>query len=292
MKTTLRFLVSLYFLGAAQLGSAHPGADATLEDLSGRITASPDSPELYHRRGVAYSNAGQFDRALEDLHYAATLGDRRAMDFDLGIVHFRMANYNAARASFDSYLNYLPGHIRALRYRARLRDITGDDAGALNDYAEVLAAEDQAMAVDYLAAAKLMVDSPNHGVDAALELLDLGMNRLGPIVPLQRPAIDLEITQGRYDKAIARQQSMPGQATNNPFWHVEMGQLLIASGHFYQALKYLADAEQQLASLRRTPARVALSDELRALLLRLDADLGPFRQRVGNINETAVSDSL
>ena len=82
----------------------------------------------------------------------------------------------------------------------------------------------------------------------------------------------LELIQGQYDSAISRLQSLAPAASGSPFWQLEMGQLLMAAGQTDLAYQHLANAEQQLAELRKTPARVQLSHELHALLTQRSAN--------------------
>jgi len=278
-------LLLLCFQCAAQGVVAHPGSDATLEYLSARIAAEPASQSLYRQRGIAYLHEGRYQSALSNLRYAATLGDPRSVDFHLGVVYFYMSNFTAARTALDSYLEYKPGHGGSLRYRARLQAALGDYTGALKDYQALLAVPDQVNPADYLVAAKLMVESQQYGVDAAIAALDQGMKHLGPIVQLQRRAIELELVQGRYDSAIFRQQSLVANASGGPFWQFEMGQLLMSAGKADLAYPHLANAEMQLAALRKTPARLTLSQELQALLAHWPGNqasaAGDAQKRIG-----------
>ena len=266
MRISAQVVLFAFCLGTAGLSVAHPGAQETLDHFSQRIAATPESQTLYFQRGVAYSHAGQYDKALADLLHAADLGDPRAIAYELGVVHFQMKDYVAATRSFDSYLEYRVGDINALRYRARSSAAQGDTESALEDYNHIFAVPGQAGPTDYVAASTLMLESPEHGMDAAIGVLDLGMEDLGIVPQLQGMAIELALNSGRYDSAINRLKNVPPSVTRSPFWQVEMGQLLIAAGRNDLAYPHLEHAQLQLAQLRKTPARVQLMEELQNLL--------------------------
>jgi len=268
VKILLSIVVLFCALSAARQVGAHPGMDATLNYLSAMIADKPNSQSLYHRRGIAYLHDGQYQKALSDLEKAAALGDPRRIDFHLGILYQHTKNYDAARTCLDSYLEYKPGHIDALRHRAKLRENTGDPAGALADYLAVTGRPRQANPADYLAAAGLTVGLPQYGINDAIAILDRGMEALGAIPQLQQRAMALEVSQGHYQRAISRLRSESPGAADNPFWRVEMGRLLLMAGESDQAYRHLIAAEQQLSNLRKTPARIQLSYELHALLAR------------------------
>ena len=247
---------------------AHPGAHETLDYLSARIDAHPNSPELFYQRGVAYLDNGLYESALQDLQRAAAMGDPQYLDYQLGMVYFRTADYAAARQCFDRYLNYRPGHPGSLRYRARVHGLQDNYPAALLDYQALFTLSGQTTPADYIAASELLLDSPLHDIDHALSVLDRGMQTLGIISQLQRPAIELEVSEGSYDNAIARLQTLAPNPPGNPFWQLEMGQLLLAAGEEQRANQHFTEAEQQLDELRKTPARVQLAQELQKLKTR------------------------
>jgi tetratricopeptide (TPR) repeat protein len=270
MKSLPVLLVFICCLGTTLPACAHPGTAAVLDYLSAKININPGSQSLYRQRGLAYSHDGQYEPALADLQHAATLGDPRVVAFDLGVVYFHTAQYDDAHASFDTYLAFVPGDARALRYRARLLLKTGDLDGAISDHTALLANPEQVTPADYLSVAEMMLQSPRHDVAEAIGVLDQGLNIMGPVPQLQNRAIELELSQGRHDNAISRLRSQAAQLSASPFWQLAMGRLLMDAGQTGVARKHLMEADRQLAKLRKTPARVQLSHELQALLIHGD----------------------
>jgi tetratricopeptide (TPR) repeat protein len=263
--TRLKLLAALCFVAVHPPGLAHPGAQETLEHLNGRIAADPDRWELFYQRGVSHLESGQYENARRDLEHAAALGDPRHSAYQLGVVNFRTDNYSAALACFDRYLSYQPGHSGSLRFRARLHGINQNYSAALGDYQALFERPEQTTPADYIAASELLIESPEHEIDHAIDVLDQGMVKLGVVSQLQYLAIELELNRGQYYKAIERQQSLAPNPPGNPFWQVEMGRLLLAAGEEQSANRHFLTAQQQLNELRKTPARVQLAQELQLL---------------------------
>ncbi len=266
MKALSILTIFIFCLGLSPGVIGHPGRDTVLEYLSDRIIIQPGNQDLYRQRGQIYTHDGQFDQALADLQHAETLGDPRVVAFDLGMVYFQTARYDEALVSFNSYLAYLPGHVKTLRYRSRLLLKTGDIDAAISDCTALLSNTTGVTPTDYLSVAELMLQSTRYDINDAIAVLDKGLDLMGPIPQLQNRAIELELTRGSPDKAISRLRSQASQLSGSPFWQLSMGRLLLTIGKTSLAHEHFTLAGQQLAVLRKTPARMQLLNELQMLL--------------------------
>ena len=76
----------------------------------------------------------------------------------------------------------------------------------------------------------------------ALRALDEGMTRVGPVVSLVLPAIDLELDLGRSDAALARLDALAGGANPNPTWIARRGEILEQAGRSADARAEYAKA--------------------------------------------------
>jgi predicted Zn-dependent protease len=249
---------------------AHPTEAHRIETLTEAIRAHPDEQDLYIRRGRSYANDGRLDLALTDLRKAESLGDPALAAYDLGIVLYRKGSLVEARQAFTLCLERFPNHAPALEYRARVARDAGDPAAALADFDAYFALQERPNPGDYVSAARLLEEG-EAGSDAALRMLDRGMERLGVIAQLQRPAIDLERRRGRVDSAIDRLMTLEPALGRSPDWKVDMAELLLASGRRDEALTRIGEASRQLDGLRQTAARRALRGRLEALRARATA---------------------
>ena len=258
-------IVAIVLVALPLVAGAHPSAQSTLEMLSDAIRAHPESQPLYIQRGAAYSNDGQLELALADLLKAETLGDPVLAAFDQGVLHYRLEEYEAARGYFDVFLEYRPGHMASLEYRARVLRAAGDHAAALADFNAYFALQSQPNPGDYVSAAEMLRGLDGEGIAPALAMLDQGMERLGVIVQLQRYAIALELERGSVAGAIDRLESLEPALGASPDWKIDMGELLLRADRPDEAHRYFEAASAQLATLRRTTARQALLERLQAL---------------------------
>lgn len=253
----------LPWVSPAVLGDA--AIENQLRELDARIQAYPDEQEWRIRRARAYTDAGRYDAAMEDIRAAQALGDPAEAAYVYGVLLYHRGDLEAAREQFDRYLSVYPGHRASLDYRARLLRDAGDYERALADYQRLFSLSDDLDPGYYIAAANMLAALPDRGTDEALAMLDTRMETIGPVTSLQRHAIGLEKDRGNYPAAISRLAMLDERLRATPEWQVEMAQLLLLAGRPEEALPYILVAEEQLGSLRQTGARRELAATLPGL---------------------------
>ncbi len=261
----LLLILCLSSLLVASGGHSHPGAHAKLDYLNRQLEQQPDNQALYIQRGATYSNDGQLDLALADLHFAETLGNPLAVAFELGVLRYRQGKFDKARVYFDRWLKNSPQHIPALEYRARLLRDAGDYQASLADYKALFALQPNSGPGNYIAAAKMLAAQSDTGLAAAIDILDQGIQRLGLTPPLQRYAIKLELQRQQTANAIARLGSLEPMLGKSPDWKTDMGELLLLTGNVAEAQDLFNTAATQLTRLRKTPARQKLLERIQTL---------------------------
>jgi len=254
-----RLLLMLLLTTWCKVLGAHPGSHEVVDHFSKQIESHPLEQTLYIQRGIAYSNDGVHELAMKDFRRAEELGDPILVAFDLGVLHYRMAQLDEARTCLDRYLERFPEYPAALEYRARVLRTAGDMNGALADYRAFLRVAPQPNPGHYNAVASMLATLPEHGIVEALALLDEGMARLGLLPQLQRQAAELELARKQPQAAVARLQTLAPALGESPDWQVEMAELLLRSGDSAAAQQQFTRALAQLAELRRTPARIHLT---------------------------------
>jgi tetratricopeptide (TPR) repeat protein len=244
---------------------ADAGPDSKLAELSAQIARHPGDQQLLVRRARVHVERGQFDLAAADIAAAETLGDPVETAFVHGVLLYRSGDLPGSRRQFDRYLRAHPHHYPSLDYRARLLRDTGEYEAALADYHRLIALDPNLAPGYYLAVADMLAAMPEHGIDAALALLDARMAEVGTLSQLQRRAIALEQSRGHYDSAIERLATLDEKLRATPEWKAEMARLQLRAGRPDEALAYATVAREQLAGMKRTAARQRLGAELAEL---------------------------
>jgi tetratricopeptide (TPR) repeat protein len=267
----LAVVLSSLFAAGALVVSAHDGLHEQLAEVSARLRRDPRNASLYLKRGELYRLHREWRRAAADYDRAARLDPRlAAVDFARGRMLFEAGRAREAKSALDRFLRAEPRHAEALATRARVLVRLGRRAEAAQDFTRALAlAPEPDLFVER--AAVLAAAGGEHAREA-LGGLDEGVARLGPLVTLQLPAIELELREGRYDAALARLDTVAARAPRQESWLARRGDILLRAGRTEEARAAYAAALAALETLpaprRRTRAVAELEAHVRAALVK------------------------
>jgi tetratricopeptide (TPR) repeat protein len=164
----------------------------------------------------------------------------------------------------------------ALVGRARVRLKLGQRQAAMADFKRGLELLAEPAAEDFVdLAAELTIEGKPTD---ALQTLDTGIKRLGPIPALQTPAIDLELSRKNYEGALARIETIVPQLLRKEIWLARRADVLLADGRNAEARQSYRDALVAIASL---PSRVQQSPPMLSLKSRVEESLSAMINRSG-----------
>jgi predicted Zn-dependent protease len=251
--------------------SAHGDLHEQIAAASGAIARHPHHAALYLARGELYRAHHDTNPALAD--YATAL----RLDPTLDAAHLArgrllMEANRAAEAlpDLDRFLARRPDHADALVVRARARAAAGDAPHARADYDRALRL---AANPDWFIERARLVRS-SAGPAAALEGLDEGFTRLGPLLTLTLEAIDCDLLLGHHDAALARLARLVAASGPHPQWTLHRGDILLGAGRKRDARRAFSTALEQIDALpparRRTRQNEALRARAMTALVHLD----------------------
>lgn len=274
-RPTIRHLAALVLAALPVAVGAHPGARERLELLSQEIAADPSDAELYLRRGQVYHHEDRWDAALADYQRAAELGiDPDLADLARGETLQQAGRPAQARGYLDRLLARRPDHPRALLLRGRALSTLGRAAAAADDYSRALDLSPRASPDFYLEVVRALRRAKRDG--EALKRTDEGLERLGPLSVLAAAAIDIEVANGRYERALERLDRIAAGSGFAERWLVRRAEILELRGSPEEACEAF---EAALEALERRPENRRSTRILRQLEQR--ARDGRNRQRGG-----------
>jgi tetratricopeptide (TPR) repeat protein len=250
---------------------AHGAFDARVAALSARIKEQP-SADRYLERSVLYRGNGDLAAALADLEQAERLDPTRT---DLGLHRGRLAldagRPKEAVAPLQALLAETPNHPEANLALARALAELGQSRDAAAHYTRAIEAAPVAIPSHYLERADVLLVSGEPQV--ALNGLDEGLSRLGPVVALASRAIEIELAQGRVDAALVRLDRLASRASRQETWLARRAEILEDSGRRAEARAAYAEALSEIDRLparrRATPAMAQLESRAREGVARL-----------------------
>ena len=267
-------ILATLFLSSAGSLHAHPGADATLDHYSRRLAADPGDTEARLARVLVHIDAGHLEAAAKDLRQLENNGGK-SYHYLWGLVEFRRDNPTGALAHLDAALAMQPTDWRAALLRGKIHQALGHEHRALADYKIAIDGQSYSDPGVIMASARLAQQLGNS--EEALALLDLGMGNANPPPPLQLAAVDILVSQQRYNEAIKRLQTLVNHSPDNPQWHLRLARLQAANGRERSARQSLEHARRLAISRKPTPWRTRLMSEI----ARLERDIEPVPASAG-----------
>jgi len=207
---------------------AHEGLHEQIAAITAKIKRDPKNASLYLQRGELHRLHRDWNRAAADYDRAARLQSNLAIvDVARGKMLFDSGRFQRAKLVLDRFLAHQPNHFDAVMTRARVLAKLGSTAAAVNDFTRAIAQSPDTEL--YLERAETINRHGKH-IDEALSGLDEGIKRLGPVVSLQLPAIELELRRQNYDGALSRLDLIAAQSERKEAWLVRRGEILKLAG--------------------------------------------------------------
>jgi tetratricopeptide (TPR) repeat protein len=169
-----------------------------------------------------------------------------------------------AKAALDRFLAKRPADGEALLVRARALVKLGERGAAARDFGAALARLPRPNPEVYIERARVLAEDGR--ADEALRGLDEGIERLGPLVTLELPAVELELAAKRDDAALARVELLAAQSPRKEQWLARRGEILARAGRRAEAKEAFAAALAAIGSLKGSQRGVRATAELEARL--------------------------
>lgn len=258
--------------------AAHGPIDEQIATLTSRIQEDPQNATLYLNRGVLHRHHREWDAALADFDRSAQLAPTLAeVDLARGRTLLEAGRPGPAKVALDRFLAKRPDHAKALVARARVLVEMDQNRAAVQDYTRAITLEarlSRGIPDHYLERARAVAAQGKEYIGEAVQGLDEGIARLGPLVSLQLYAIELELSAKRYEGALARLESVAAQTPRKESWLARRAEILEQAGRQEEARLAYRQALSAIESLssrhRKTRTMVQLEAQVRAAVSRLE----------------------
>jgi tetratricopeptide (TPR) repeat protein len=262
--------VTICGLVKPQTACAHGDMHLRILALTQRIEAATNNPaRLYLERGELQREHGLWEAAGADYDRAAQLDPGLAgVDLCRGRLLADRGQLEAARAMFGKALECNPSDGEAFVGRARVLVKLGQRQAAIGDYWNGMERLGAPQTEYVLELARLLTAEGK--VEEALRALDEGIKKLGPILPLQGYALDLELGRKNNDAALARLETILARAMRKESWFARRGDIMLEAGRTAEARK---SCEAALAAVQRLPGRLQQGPAMVKLQAHVNAAL-------------------
>ena len=253
---------------------AHGATADQLEQVSHALEHDPADAQLYVRRATLRQTQRDWAGAIEDLDRAARLAPQLAVvDLARGRLLLDAGRPAEARRALDRYVQRAGDDPQGWLERARATVRLGEPLAAARDYRaamERLGEPGPDLVLEHADA--LLAAGDAHRVQA-LQVVESGIARQGPLLTLQLRAADIELSLGRYDAALRRFEQLAARSPRQERWQLRRGDVLRSAGRPREAraayLAAMASIESLPPHLLQVPATRDLKRQVRDRLATL-----------------------
>lgn len=247
----------------------HATADAHMEDLSHQIEHNPADQMLRLKRAMIYLKQGNTDASWKDLTAAKKLGPEKNLWRFLGHYYQAVNNPTLALQNFDKHLTQAPMDFAIIEVKAELLTKLDKQQEAITAYQFIINNKPQIQPGYFLIIAELVAESSTANFEEAIKIIEQGLERLDHPVQLLRRLIDIHNRNRSYQNALKYNEILIEKIGASPHLLTEKANLLEHLNHQEQAQSLYRQVLKHLQTLRLTPARKKLQEEI---LKKVDQD--------------------
>lgn len=258
---------------ASGVALAHGDIHERIESLSKQIAASPQNARLHAQRAELCRQHEDWQGALADCDLAKRLDPSLELDLLRSRTLLESGQAAMALPLLDGFLGRHPQHPQALACRARAETKLGQHLAAIADFREALKLTpipepDLVLECgDALVAQKCEKE--------AVQVLAVGIDKLGPIPSLVIRAMTLEIATKDFEAALTRVETMQQSAPRPEPWMAKRAAILALAGRIQDSRAAWQRLLEHLAALpnleRGSHAMSKLAAEAKQALTALDS---------------------
>ena len=235
-----------------QQADAHGELLIRIAETTKKIEAATNNAQLYLDRGELYREDKNWAAAKADYDHAAVLDPNLAtVDFCRAKMLDDSGEFESARALFDKILSGNPTDGEAFVGRARVLLKLNQRPAAIEDFQSGLQWLPKPKMEYFLELAQAMAAEGKP--EDALRVLDSGIAKFGPLIPLQTLAVELELGQKNRSAAVLRLDTIIERAFRKEDWLAKRGDVLFTAGRLAEAKKSF---EEALAAISILPWRL------------------------------------
>ncbi|MGI8905733.1 MAG: tetratricopeptide repeat protein [Candidatus Sumerlaeaceae bacterium] len=252
---------------STRLASAHPELIQQIDALTTEIVQQPTSGVLYLRRGELHRLHRDWPSAQMDYEKASSTGaDPAGVRLARGRMLTDAGELDRARSELDALASEHPDLSAVHLARAQLLQLTTDSLESVDAWTSAIETASEPRPEWYLSRAALLFEAGSTRVSAAIQGLEEGIARLGPVISLQLKAVELEERAGLTTAAAARLEKIAQDAPRRESYLVQLAELYAHAAEHTSAALHAAQADRAIAAL---PARLQSTSATMALRHRL-----------------------
>ena len=257
----LIFVICFFCLTQAY---SHGDLDKRILAVSEEIKKSPDSAQLYFKRGKLYYQHDDYELSIKDINYSIDLG---YLDIEQELLlsknYFELKDYNNALLYVDSILKKSAKDVVFLKIKAQILFQSAQYEESATYFEKVIEHSSKTFPENYINASDAWYLSSNtKAFDNSISILDSGLETLGQIISILEKKVELYIGIEDFDMAIESQESIIKTLNRKEHAYYKLASLYIANNDFENGEEALNSSEN---SIKILPLRIQNTSNVKTL---------------------------
>lgn len=232
-----------------------------IEAMEHRIQMEPWRADLFAQRADLLRRYGRLEDALDDVRQAKSMYPPAE---NAGLIYARTIRdadhpYRALVA-YSRFLKIHPENNIAAREQAQLLALLGHSLHAVRIYDPLISEQPQPAPELLIARHRALLNAGRP--QQAIQSLTQGIERLGPLVSLVLPALEIELQLGRFDSALARIEDLRLRIPRLDAWHLQRARVLHQAGRKSEAREAYQAALTKLTTLPRKRRMTPMAQDM------------------------------
>jgi tetratricopeptide (TPR) repeat protein len=265
------FLMACLTIWHVQAVLAHPVHSRRLEVLNDRIREEPHSAMLYLERGDAFVSDKHWSEAEQDFLQAVKLDEKSGKpELHMARMWLKRANPKVAFKYCEQSLKKDKTLVSAHLLLAEIYSQMNQHDSAARTLTAVINQHPMTGAAVYLAIEGHLKKSSKGQYGERIQILQRGVDTLGPLVVLLAKLIELEIERNNPTAALSSIKMLPQHVQQEPKWLLTKAQLLSKLGKCKESELTLIEAKERFAGLNPRRSSSPMAKKLKTALERED----------------------
>ena len=258
--TLLSFLIPLCISNI----NAHGDLDIRIQAITSAIESNPDSAALYFTRGKLRFQHEEYQASIQDINHSHEKGYYHDLQkIYLAKSYFKLGSYEIAQTNLDDYLVDNQNNVVGLNLKARILYAQQMYEESALFFEKVIKLTIRSLPENYLEAAhSWMMSSHPNKIENTIQILELGLHNLGPIVTIQNNLIETHLKANNKDKALQIQFAIIDKTKRKETAYFKLAQL-------YHQLNDLENAKEAARNaqlhLKKLPFRIRKNSAMKQL---------------------------
>ncbi len=241
------------------------------------IENHPDSAMLFLERGELYYQHESYEEALADFEtYRSHGAISNRFYLSNAKANLKSGQLETAMASIDELLEIETNDVRALRLKGNVFEAMGRFTEAAGHYEKVISLAEKTFTENYFETSTAWEKAgTEEGFDHAVQVLEKGIEDLGPLLVLHDRLVSLHTDNGYFNEAIDWQNRILELSPRKERPYYDRAMIFLEMGDIESAKLDFDQAKQAISQLPVRIRNVESTRQLSAEILRQSKDIIP-----------------